>query len=120
MRRRRKARLVSPVDIDHVNQAEKLLNGLQYLPDFGPRVLAIARALAAEQAIARAALAITLDERNEAQAKLEKVATVIADLDLIPGARMIAQILDNILFPCECPGEHCGECGCCPDEWGQR
>ena len=52
----------------------------------------------------------------EAEDKLEKVAVLVADLADIPSASLIAQALDNILFPCECPGEHCGECACCPDE----
>jgi hypothetical protein len=59
-----------------------------------------------------------LRERNEAEEKLERLAVFVADLQHITGARYIADIIDGILFPgeCECPGEHCGECGCCPDE----
>lgn len=102
------------MDIGHVNQAESLLDGLQYLPDWGPRVLAVARALAAEQATARAAITLAAADRDEAEAKLEKVATLVADLRFATGAEWVARMLDNILFPCECPGEHCGECGCCP------
>jgi hypothetical protein len=53
-------------------------------------------------------------ERNGAEAKLEKVAKLLPDLERLPGGRLFAEALDNILFPCDCPGEHCGECGCCP------
>lgn len=55
-------------------------------------------------------------ERNESEAKLEKIAELIRDFRDAPATELLRQELDNILFPCECPGEHCGECGCCPDE----
>lgn len=62
-----------------------------------------------------ASYAEVVRERDEHAAKLEKIAGIIADLSKTPRNEWIAQMLDNVLFPCECPGEHCGECGCCPD-----
>lgn len=52
-------------------------------------------------------------ERDDYAAKLEKVAAIIRDLSGTSN-ELVAQALDNILFPCQCPDEHCGDCGCCP------
>lgn len=58
------------------------------------------------------ARALAADELREAAADITWTGTsTVRDL--------LTSRADNLIDPCRCPGEHCGDCGCCPRDFAK-